>query len=88
MAERNLQTVKWGVDLALGITLLVTFVTGLFKWTLLMQTLGLTDLVLPIAVMSVLHDWAGFLLGCFVLVHLYLNRAWILTMTRRILAGK
>jgi hypothetical protein len=43
------------------------------------------DLVLPLALMSDIHDWAGLALGFFVAAHLFLNGAWILTMTRKIL---
>ena len=39
----------------MGITFLVTFITGLFNWTLLMRTLGLTGIVLPLALMSEIH---------------------------------
>jgi hypothetical protein len=37
--------------------------------------------------MSDIHDWAGLTLGFFVAAHLVLNRAWIITMTRKILTG-
>ena len=84
----NIQLVRWCNDLGMGITFAVTFVTGLFKWTLLMRTLGLTTIVFPVALMSDIHDWAGFFLGIFVAVHLFLNRAWIGSMTRRIFAGR
>jgi hypothetical protein len=83
----DLQAIRWGNDLALCITFLVTFVTGLFKWTLLMRTLGLTGLVFPLALMSDIHDWAGFLLGVFVAVHLFMNRAWIISTTKKMLRG-
>jgi hypothetical protein len=83
----NMQIIKWCVNLAMGIMLLISFVTGLFKFTLLMRTLGLTNLVLPLALMSGLHDWSGLALGILVAVHLFLNRAWIMEMTKKILAG-
>jgi hypothetical protein len=84
----NLQAVKWCNDLGMGLTFAVTFVTGLFKWTLLMRMTGLYTLVLPTAHMSEIHDWAGLLLGIFVTIHLYLNRAWIATMTRDMLGSR
>jgi hypothetical protein len=52
-----------------------------------MRVSGLVDLVLPLALMSDIHDWAGLALGCFVAAHLFLNRVWIITMTRKILSG-
>jgi len=82
----NMQVVKWFLDLAMGISFLVSFVTGFFKFTFLMRITGLVDLVLPLALMSDIHDWSGLALGFFVAVHLFLNRSWIMSMTRRILS--
>jgi len=83
----NMQVVRWCLDLAMGGAFLVSFITGFFKFTFLMRMTGLGDLVLPIALMSTIHDWTGLALGCFVAAHLFLNRAWITTMTRKILTG-
>ena len=83
----NMQVVKWGVDLAMGIVFLFSFVTGFFKFMVLMRAFGLVDIVLPLALMSDIHDWAGITLGFLVLIHLVLNRAWILSMTRKIISG-
>ena len=81
----NVQVVKWCLDLAMGAAFLFSFITGFFKFTFLMRMFGMVDLVLPLALMSDIHDWAGLALGCFVAAHLFLNRAWIITMTRKIL---
>jgi cytochrome b subunit of formate dehydrogenase len=75
------------MDLAMGITFAICFVTGLLKFTLLLRMTGLTGLILPSALISDLHDWSGLLLGFFVLLHLYLNRTWIAAMTGKVLAG-
>jgi len=83
----NMQVARWCVDLAMGMALLVSFVTGMFKFTLIMRVLGLTEVVLPLALMSDIHDWSGLALGILVAVHLFFNRAWIITMTKKILAG-
>jgi hypothetical protein len=87
MVVMNRQVVKWCLDLGMGIAFLVSFITGFFKFTFLMRMSGLVDLVLPLALMSDIHDWAGLALGFFVAAHLVLNREWIITMTRKILAG-
>ena len=84
----NMQLVKWCVDLAMGIAFLFTAVTGFFKLTILMRVTGFSDIVLPMALMSEIHDRAGIALTVLVAVHLFLNRAWILSMTRKILTGK
>ncbi|MGA2917643.1 DUF4405 domain-containing protein [Methanoregula sp.] len=78
---------KWSVDLALGVTFAICFVTGLLKFSLLLQMTGLNNLILPSALISDLHDWSGILLGLLVLVHLYLNRTWIIGMTKKVLGG-
>jgi hypothetical protein len=83
----NMQVVKWCVDLAMGILIFICAVTGFFKFTLLMRTFGLTGIVLPLAQMSDIHDWSGITLSLLVLVHLFLNRAWILSMTRKMVTG-
>ncbi|MFZ1897469.1 DUF4405 domain-containing protein [Methanoregula sp.] len=78
---------NWLVDLLLGITFFICFVTGLLKYTVLLQLTGLSNIILPAALISNLHDWSGILLGLFVFVHLLLNRRWIISTTKKILAG-
>ena len=84
----NMQVVKWCVDLAMGIAFLFSAVTGTIKFMVLMRVAGFSAIVLPMAQMSEVHDRAGIILSILVLVHLVLNRAWILSMTRKILTGK
>jgi hypothetical protein len=83
----NMQIVKWCVDLAMGVVFLFSAVTGLFKFMLLVRVPGIGSSVLPMALMSDVHDRAGIALCLLVAIHLFLNRAWILSMTRKILAG-
>jgi len=83
----NMQVMKWCVDLAMGVLFLTSFITGFFKFTLLTRSFGLTDIVLPLARMSDIHDWSGIILCFLVAVHLFLNRAWILSMTRKMVTG-
>nr|WP_319376268.1 DUF4405 domain-containing protein [uncultured Methanoregula sp.] len=81
------QIVRWSVDVALGIVFLVSLITGLAKLTVLLRVTGLGQVVLPLARISDIHDTAGVLLALLVLIHLYLNRKWIIGTTRRILSG-
>ena len=83
----NMQVVKWLVDLAMGIAFLFSAVTGTIKFLILMRVAGFSEIILPVALMSEVHDRAGIALSILVLVHLILNQAWILSMTRKILAG-
>jgi hypothetical protein len=79
---------KWSVDIALLVAFLACVITGLFKFTLLMRMLGLTGLVFPLALMSDIHDWSGIALVVLVGVHLFLNRHWIWSMTKKVVTGK
>ena len=88
MIAMNRQVIMWGVDLAMGVSFMICFVTGMFKFTFFMRLFDLTSWVFPIAQMSTIHDWSGLALGFFVAVHLILNRAWIMSMTKKILAGE
>ncbi|HXX55038.1 MAG TPA: DUF4405 domain-containing protein [Methanoregula sp.] len=84
--QRNV--LKWSVDILMLVFFLISAITGLFKFTLLMRVFGLTTVVLPLAWMSDLHDWSGLALVILVLAHLLLNRRWLAAMTKKILAGK
>jgi hypothetical protein len=79
--------VKWLVDLLMGISFIICFITGLLKDADLLQLTGLNNVVLPAAQISDLHDWSGLLMGLFVFLHLIMNRHWILATTKKIFAG-
>jgi|WetSurMetagenome_2_1015567.scaffolds.fasta_scaffold23783_2 hypothetical protein len=83
----NMQVVRYCLDLSMGIVFLICFVTGIFKFTVLMHILGLTAIIMPLALMSDIHDWSGILLGILVAIHIILNHRWIVDMTRKILRG-
>ena len=83
----NMQVVKWCVDLVMGIAFLFCAVTGIIKLMVLWRVAGFSEIVLPVALISDIHDRSGAALSVLVLVHLFLNRAWILSMTRKVLAG-
>jgi hypothetical protein len=83
----NMQVVKWCVDLIMGIAFLFCAVTGIIKLMVLWRVAGFSEIVLPVALISDIHDRSGAALSVLVLVHLFMNRAWILSMTRKVLAG-
>jgi hypothetical protein len=66
---------KWFVDHAMGVAFLFSAVTGIFNLIILMRVSGFTDIVLPMALMSDIHDRAGFTLTVLGAVHLFLNHA-------------
>ncbi len=79
--------VKWLNDILMGITFLICFITGLLKYSVLLQVTGLNNVILPGALISDLHDWSGIVLGIFVFLHLFLNRRWIISTTHKIVTG-
>jgi hypothetical protein len=85
MNAKDIKFVKWFVDLIMGVVLLISFSTGLFKFTILMRWFGLTNVILPMAEISDIHDRSGLVLGVMVAIHLYLNRKWIIKTTRTII---
>ena len=80
--DRN--RILYSVDLAMGIVFLLSFFTGLLKFTLLLRVTGLSARILPSALISDIHDWSGILLGVLVFLHLYMHRRWILAMTKKV----
>ncbi len=83
----NRQIVRWSIDIGLLITFVICVATGILKFTALMRMLGLTGLIFPLAFLSDVHDWAGIALILLVGVHLSMNRAWIVSITKKVIAG-
>jgi cytochrome b subunit of formate dehydrogenase len=77
----------YATNVLMGFFFITSFVTGLLKFTLLLRLSGLNRLLLPSALISDIHDLSGIMLGLLVLFHLYMNRRWIIAMTRKIVHG-
>jgi hypothetical protein len=84
----QMQVVKWALNVIMGIFFLTSLTTGLIKFTLLWRMLGLSDMMLQLAIFSDIHDWSGLCLSTCVAVHLFLNRAWIIGMTKKVVFGR
>jgi hypothetical protein len=56
--------------LILLVSTVICVITGILKWPDLMTSLGLTYRQLPMALITDLHDWSGFLMAVFALFHL------------------
>jgi len=80
----NRNVILFVIDGTMGIVFLASFLTGLLKFTVLLRLSGLEAVVLPSAFISDIHDWSGLLLGVLVFLHLFMNRRWILAMTRKV----
>ena len=48
MEIMNRQVIKWGLDLAMGAAFLISFVTGMFKFTFFMRLLALPPWYFPL----------------------------------------
>ena len=66
-----------------GIVFLVSFITGFFQVHIPYADVRSDGPGSSLALMSHIHDWAGLALGFFVAAHFYLNRSWIVSITRR-----
>jgi|TARA_B100001971_G_C18108446_1_gene492821 hypothetical protein len=80
--EKN--TVKYILDVILGIVFLIVVLTGIFKFSGFREffgiELGYRDPPMPL--ISLLHDWSGIVMAVIVLIHLILNWDWIVSMTK------
>jgi hypothetical protein len=84
------QNVNYIVDILLFIAFLITGITGLIKWRLLIITLGIAELyfILPMGMIRVWHEWASFAMIILILIHLILHWGWIVITARKIIKGK
>ena len=76
---------NWLVDIPPGDHFFYLFCYRAFEIYRIVAVTGLSNIILPAALISNLHDWSGILLGLFVFVHLLLNRRWIIPTTKKIL---
>jgi hypothetical protein len=76
---------KYIVDVGLGISFLACFVTGIVKLPGFARFFHTASIALPMNQITLLHDRSGMLLGLFALLHLFLNRRWIVSVTRKLL---
>jgi hypothetical protein len=76
---------KYIVDVGLGISFFLCFVTGIIKLPGFVQFFHRAAIDLPWNRIDMLHDGSGVLLGLFALVHLALNWKWMVSVTRKLL---
>ncbi len=76
---------KYIVDVGLLISFVACFFTGILKLPGFERFFHKASISLPMDQLSLIHDRSGVWLGVFVLIHLYLNRKWIASTTRKLL---
>jgi len=81
-----LRNTYYFIDVAMLLSFLIAFFTGLIKWRLLVDFLGITHLyfVLPMGTIRVWHEWSSIVMSLLVLIHIVLHWKWIIITTRKI----
>lgn len=85
--KKNYAMTNYLIDIGLAITFIATLVTGLLKFTLILNYVGINPRDLPSYELTLIHDYGGLVMGLLVLGHLLLHRKWMGTMTSKILKG-
>jgi cytochrome b subunit of formate dehydrogenase len=79
----NKAKINYFIDVGLGISFFICFITGLIKWPRLIKIIGTTAYRnLNIRALSMLHDFSGLAMGILVVIHLILHWKWIVSMTK------
>ena len=78
---------KYFIDAGLGISFFAVFITGIIKYPGLVHSLGADYRQIPMGGISRVHDLSGVTMGFFVLLHLTLNRKWIVSTTKELFGG-
>ena len=85
----NRLKLNYWIDVALAISLFISFSTGLAKWPGIIKIIGVSAYrFLHVPSISVWHDWSGLVLGLLVLIHLVLHWNWIVAATKSIFKKK
>jgi uncharacterized membrane protein len=83
----NRNQVKYLIDVGLAVTFLMSFITGLIKFPLILRILNVNQSNLPMYELSIIHDYGSLAMGLLIGAHLVYNYKWILKMTRKSFSG-
>jgi len=70
------------INILLGLSFVVLFLTGLLKFPELQLLFNLYAYHLPWRTINFLHNWSGMIFGLTAIIHLCLNRRWVAAMTK------
>jgi hypothetical protein len=70
------------------LSFLAVVVTGIGKFPILLRFLAKNGVYLPSSGITLIHTWGGVAMTALILVHLVLHWKWVVSVTRRFLAGK
>lgn len=71
------------VDVALAVSFLLCFITGLIKFPAILVYVLQVYGSLPLYKITWVHDYSGLAFGIFGVIHLVLHWDWLIAMTRR-----
>jgi hypothetical protein len=80
--------INYTVDVGMGITFILTAITGIIKFRQLWTFLGINQMNIFFKNINTIHDWSGIILAAFVLIHLILHFKWIVCITKGFFKGK
>jgi len=80
----NKAKINYWIDVGLGISFIISFVTGIFKFPGLTQYFRSVYRIISAIYMAKIHDWSGLIMGLLVLAHLILHWRWLVAMTKNI----
>ncbi|MFH0798249.1 MAG: DUF4405 domain-containing protein [Candidatus Woesearchaeota archaeon] len=75
-------------DVLMGISFILSGVTGVIKFPGLLMKLGISFQSIPIRTISDVHDWSGLAMVLMVFVHLALHWNWIVCTTKNMFRRK
>ena len=81
-------TIKYIVDVLMGISFILIAFTGIIKFPGFVRYLGMRHADLPMGQFTLIHDYAGIVMVILVLIHLILNWKWISAMTKKMFVVK
>lgn len=73
----NREKIKYFLNSLLLLTFFSSLTTGLLKFPGLLNWFGVKDISLPFYLIDTIHDWSGLILIVLILIHLFLNRRWL-----------
>jgi len=85
----NKAKINYFIDIGLGLSFIICFITGIIKWPGLIRLIGVNAYRnLNIRFLSTLHDFSGLIMGILVIIHIVLHWKWIVSMTKSMLNTK
>ena len=86
-SNKHYARTNYFINVGLAITFIATLVTGILKFTQILNYAGINPRDLPSYELTLIHDYGGLIMALLVMAHLLLHRKWMRTMTSVVLKG-